>query len=486
MSEQEYRDELGLSRETLDAFEPLAPPDDFAEKLVAKLGPDAEAKVDAPEAHSTAPLPPGRQTWYAAAAAIAACIVVAIAVLMQGTANNRTAGSLNAERRETVTLGSRAVAVAEAGAELRWTVDAAGAGLVEQQRGTVFYRVERDADQPFVVATPAGEVRVRGTSFHVEVDPMGQIVTKRNIASATVGAVIAAAIVVTVYEGRVALANERGETELGPGEVAWAEVDGPPSEAVDVASLDHRSPLAGSRRAATDPAGDDESATAPELRQRLAALRAEQAEEQAELEALRARVQSLENAPDSGPTETQRLRRNPWYPPTSEDLEELVEQCGIRSDVPPVMGLEPGHAGENAEALGLSEGEVPIVNDAIRRLHQQYNDQLRELYLEATGDERGAQSLSAEAMMAQINAAALPGEVREAHLQVARERAGQLEAPADLEELSPATRSIRLHAGLGDEFQRLLAAELGEDRAHELRAAQGGWPWSRSYSRACQ
>jgi hypothetical protein len=79
----------------------------------------------------------------------------------------------------------------------------------------------------------------------------------------------------------------------------------------------------------------------------------------------------------------------------------------------------------------------------------------------------------------------MEGEVREAHRQVALERAGRAEPPASVGDLPPAVQAVRLHAGLGDELQRLLAAELGADRAHELRAAQGGWPWGRSYSRTC-
>lgn len=485
MDEREERDELGLPRSALDEWEPLEPDGGFAARVVERLererGNAAEAGLERPKR------PGGRRGLVAAAVAAAAAATL---VLVFGPwAGRASSGAVRAEGREALAIGSRATAVAEAGAAFRWVVDGRGTARVEQSEGRVFYRVERAEDRPFVVATPAGEVRVRGTSFHVEVEPMGQVITRGRAAAAALGAAAAAAVVVTVYEGRVALANGHGETEVGPGEMARAEADAPPGRPVDLAETGGPARRPGALAGAgSGPAAPEDEAglSAPALRERLAALRAEGAAQAEEIEALRGRIRALETTRGGGPSETERLRSSPWYPAAPEDLEALVGQCGLRNDVPPVMGLEPGSVGEDAERMGIAEGEIPVVDGAIRRLHDRFLAEIRGIYLEATGDEAGAETLSADAMIAQITAAALPGEVQEAHRQLARERAGQAEPPADLDDLPPAARALRLHAGLGDELQRLVAADLGPERSHELRAAAGGWPWGRSYSRACE
>lgn len=489
MGDRDREEELGIPRSALDAWTPIEPQDDFAERVVARMEREKRDPREVSDEIDRKRSFSGRRRWSLfIVIPTAALVLVAIGVQIYLSTDATAAGELIATRRETVHIGERAVAVAEAGAELRWSVDANGEGRVEQTRGKVFFRVDRVSGEPFVVVTPGGEARVLGTSFHVEVEPMRQLMTKRNAASAMVGAALAAAVVVTVYEGRVALATNHGETEIGPGEVAWARSESAPSQPIDVASARGERMPTGSSSSSTAgvPESDDEDVPAPVLRERLAALRAQRETEGEELESLRARLRELERTGDGGPSTTSLLRSNPWYPPTTEDLEELVEQCGIRSDVPPVMGLEPGEVGRNAERMGISEGELPIVNEAIRQLHERFLERLRPLYLEATGDEAGARSLSADAMIAQINSAAMDGEVRDAHRQIARERAGQASPTTNVGELTPAAQALRLHANLGDELQSLLSAELGEDRSHDLRAAQGGWPWGRSYSRTCE
>src|SRR5262249_53158704 len=89
-------------------------------------------------------------------------------------------------------------------------------------RGNVFYRVERGG--PFVVATAAGSVTVLGTCFRVEVQEM----KKTWIAGAT-GAAVSAALLVTVYEGRVLLAKSHGSLELGAGEHGHAAAGAAPT-----------------------------------------------------------------------------------------------------------------------------------------------------------------------------------------------------------------------------------------------------------------
>src|SRR5262249_13838709 len=161
---------------------------------------------------------PRRPRWVLAtlAAGLAAALVAAL--WHRGGIEKGTVAVL--ERTE-IPLGRGAVAGAEPGAALAWGVDD-GAARIEQTRGDVFYRVERGG--PFVVATPAGTVTVKGTCFRVEVTEM-----KQAVIGAAVGAAAMAAVLVTVYEGRVLLANEHGATEVRAGEKARAQAGETPA-----------------------------------------------------------------------------------------------------------------------------------------------------------------------------------------------------------------------------------------------------------------
>jgi hypothetical protein len=100
---------------------------------------------------------------------------------------------------------------------------------------------------------------------------------------------------------------------------------------------------------------------------------------------------------------------------------------------------------------------------------------VQELFIEATGDGRGADNLSATAMLNEVFDKAAPGELTDIRRRVASERAGLLAPPADWSRLSPIERLFRLQIGLGDEAETALAEVLGKERARDLRAKEGGW-----------
>ena len=167
-------------------------------------------------------------------------------------------GSLVASERTTLGIGTRAIAVAEPTADLSWSVKSDAARVV-QPAGDVFYRVEPGG--PFVVATPAGEVIVTGTCFRVEVSEMKP--SKSAIRGAVVGAALTATVMVTVYEGRVLLANEKGKTEIKAGERAMA--DGRDAPGPALAMRDHAGgPPAGKSIAVAVPPGPPDTATREE------------------------------------------------------------------------------------------------------------------------------------------------------------------------------------------------------------------------------
>ena len=117
-----------------------------------------------------------------------------------------------ADTRREIVVGSRAVAVAEPGAHLRWRGDD-----VTQDAGDIFYRVERG--ERFVVHTPAGDVAVLGTCFRVRVETNGSTnrdeertdMNARDVKVGLVGAASALLATVVVYEGKVAV-SQAGQT----------------------------------------------------------------------------------------------------------------------------------------------------------------------------------------------------------------------------------------------------------------------------------
>ena len=471
--------ELGVAPEILAGWPPRDPPEDFADQVMTRWLEEQTAAAPAALRWSS------RWRWTAmVAVALVGVVIVGTLGWLQLTSGTPTSsGTLVASDRQTVALGPRGVAVAEAGSELSWTVDREGGTRVNQSRGKVFYRVAPGG--PFVVVTPASEVRLRGTSFHVEVVPMGWATGK--MIPAAGGAVLALAVGVTVWEGRVILANEHGTTSVSAGEQAWARPDSPPSEAMDLADGADAESLPTPDQPGKNVAGRGLSPLSTALlQQRYAALQTSYQEQQQELAHWRGRVRELEQSQAAGtPPSPEGALTESFYPPTPTQLAQWAKTCTLHVDGPPIFGVAPGKVGDRAEELGLEEGEREVLNQAMAQLHDRLHQRMGKIYLEATGDEAGAETLSSRAMMGEVTATALPQDLYRTMRRITRERAGLEQPPAELDDLSQVEQAKRLFAGLGDEFQELVAARLGAERARELRANAGGWPWSKSIFSGC-
>lgn len=302
--------------------------------------------------------------------------------------------------------------------------------------------------------------------------------SKQGIIGATAGVLLATVVVVSVYEGRVALANGFGETTIAPGEYAWIADGSAPSEANERPE-----------RLALPGVDGDGAATSSESQSARGHAIPETADaQQAEILRLRGRVEQLEAEVSGGasPPEPGGELETPFYPRSEDELQELAQVCGIRVDDPPVFGLEPGAVGDRGDEMGLVEDERQTMDESISHVHQWYREALRDLYVEATGDERGSASLSPRAMLAEISATSLSGESGRVMRALSQERAGLAQTPQNLDESSALERAWRLRASLGDELQRVLGEALGEERAAELRSHDGGWVWNRSSFRGCQ
>ena len=490
MTERRDTDETDGALDTALATKPIdaealewpapEPPPGFAERATA-------AFLDAEPKPASRPSPRARSTaaWIAVGAAVAAALVLWLA-LPRGSA---VSDSLTTDVQRTVSMGERAVAVASPGTVLRWSVDDDGVTAVEQDAGRVFYRVDHGG--AFGVKTPAGTVTVTGTCFEVENRPMKN---KSTIKSAALGAALASAVVVTVYEGGVVLANERGEVAVGAGDKARAEAGDAPRRWADDGADESPTEVA----AATSPAASDPDGAAGQVARQARALeqaRADAVSKEQEIAQLRQQITDLGGDPGKpGPLELEARARRcatqgrfgdcPFLDPDEDTLREMARCASVKVDFPGFLdNVESPRVDGYAKNLGITDpAEVAALQRAADAHYTDFNTRLREIFVELGGDPAMAEDASAATMKSFIADQLDNDLMGEVQRRVAEERAGMREPPADPSALSIEEQAFRLHAELGNDFESYLAKELGDARAHELRAVRDGWPGSTSVS----
>ncbi|MEM6733417.1 MAG: FecR domain-containing protein, partial [Myxococcota bacterium] len=368
-----------------------------------------------------------------------------------------THGETTTNEREEISVGGRAVAVAEPGSALSWHVDWLGGASVRQERGSVFYRV--NPGQTFSVETPPGRVEVLGTCFSVEVESMKETMT--NIA---IGAAVGTLATVTVYEGWVQAATSRASVEVQAGEQVEL-----------LPAMDALEPkmVRVSRRGGADAARIEASQTRsePDLITQLAEVELPQRLRR-EIVALERRVQSLNH-------ENERLRKKvddeAIFEPSEATLAAMAEECELRWDYTAVNSDDPETlSNEIVEGLGLSQSEREIVDQVFARYTQDMSERVRALYTELTGDPNTT-GLSVTSMISEITDKTAEVELQRIYKILSYERAGLLEPTNDPSLASPTERLFRLWTGMGDTLEGRLASELGEDTAHAIRAFDNGF-----------
>lgn len=403
-----------------------------------------------------------------AAAAVATLVAAALVMLwMQPFGATVIDGTRSATARQTVHLGSRGVAVVEAGAELQWHIEQNGDARVRHRRGAVFYRVQPGG--AFTVQTPAGVVEVTGTCFSLEVVPMKEWNHKHGL-SAAAGAIAGAALMLTVNEGTVVLANEGERIEVGAGGEAHVIAGSAPRRG---------------RGALAEPAPPGANETMAELRSRDAAQRRRIAELEQQL---------AKDADRGGPTTQAQIRKcansigSPMCSTVDTDpavLEEMARCGSIKVDMPEFVvrrgpnGYAP--SAELAALVNLTQDEVAAITEANRKFAERYAADLRSIVTDLNNGEAPpvppeAPPWESVASFSGVVAAALPTDTaREIRRAIAGERAGLSTAPQDWAALPPVERYERTRASVGDTYEAALAEVLGADRAHELRVAKDGW-----------
>ena len=361
---------------------PSRPPD-FGDRVLAAYEDDEAEPVVVPSAPAEAASEGSGRRWGWLALAAAVVVGAAAVATLVPRASDDAYGSVVAEQQRTVSIGQRATVVADPGATLTWSTEGDGSVVVEQPKGSAFYRV--DSGEPFAVRTPAGVVRVTGTCFAVDVENSESMMNTRTKAGA-IGAAVAVAVTVTVYEGSTVLANDAGTVDIGPGQRAVADAGGAPrleSADDDAAEPDH----------------------APPQRDQVAALRAETHRQAAEIAALsnklaKARGDVTDGEPESEAPQARFAPMGPpipegfdHYQPTDEALQQMAE-CGVVAwDQPPVWADDQQLDPEYLAALGLPEADAAAMQEVFEQFRADTVAQARKFYVELGGKPELAETI---------------------------------------------------------------------------------------------
>jgi len=437
-------------RAALDAWPAAEPGADFAEAVLRR-----------------AKRPAQRNGWWRAGA-LAAGVMLAVtggyAALRGGASSSDSSGQRAVKARETIALSAGAVVVAEAGTHISWGKTSAAVS-VEQTTGDAFYRVDR-GEATFKVKTPRGTIEVLGTCFRVEVNPMRA--SRAGLVGAAAVAAAMAAVLVTVYEGKVTAADASGKKlEVGPGEAALIEQGAAPRKVNS--SGDDEDPTSGqippAARTGAEPASTET------LQRKYSALARERARLQAEVLQLKERLQQT----------TQQSRRAKPFDLNKEELLALSKKCELRWDMPPLRFSPPKVSNRRIKALGLRKNEVALINEVYASHNAGMLEELRKLHGEITGEQEAGVHLSPSALLSEIREKTPRAAKQAAYKRLSRERAGLETPPVDPSRTNAVERLYRLLTSAGDRVEKAMAVKIGPDLARQYRESGYGSSYNSSY-----
>ena len=431
-------EELG---EMLNAWEERqAPPGDFAERVLREVRTEPARR---------------RPRWLRwAAVGTTAATAAAVLLRLSGPASH---GEAIAKDRITVQVGSRALAVLESGAEVRWDGDD-----VVQSEGDVFYRVEPGAR--FAVHTPGGEVEVKGTCFRVKLESKMQ---KRDVKAAGVGAALAALAMVTVYEGKVAVSHAGQRVELAAGEATTTHTNG---VAMTVGSA-RISP----EDTAPDP-NDDPTVSAnknlvrqvSEYRARLEAIAKQKADIEAKLQKSEANLTAAQDG----------AKPRSDFDVSQDDWKELAKDGTIKYQAP-CMGPQASSwkpQADDLNALGLSPQDAAPLKDAFARVGQETWAQVKPLCAAAVGSESLADKIGPSTcihLVLDIENEKNRDATDRARREVGEIRAGMKPMPAPDAKMHPVAKLFLTMTGSNKRLESELAQTFGPEEAHRLAYSSG-------------
>jgi ferric-dicitrate binding protein FerR (iron transport regulator) len=456
----------------LDAWEPQLPPSDFAERVLAEIRAEAPREANKPSADTTTSArEKSRARRWGTGAGVVGLLALAAALAMRVTGSPDAHGEAIAKDRLEVSIGSRARAVLEPGAQVKWDGDE-----VVQAHGDVFYRVEPGAR--FRVHTPAGDVEVKGTCFAVKIRGEGQSsnvegvdMNKRDVKSGVIGAALSALAFVAVYEGKVAVSHAGERVDLGAGESAQAGARG----------VSRSGTLGAGEKSFDAKAAANASGDAP-LAQANENLVAQVSEYRARLEAIAAQKLELEQTLKN--TEQKLASKGDGSAPKSrsdfdlgaDDWKELAKDGTIKYMMP---CKRPGGwvaSPDQLQKLALAPHDGPALQSAYAKSNERLWSTIKPLCGQAIGSVEVAEKVGMSTcihLVLDLAQAKEKDAANEAMRQVAEIRAGVRPPPGPNEQTSAVTRMFLALTGEMKSFEGDLAQSLGPEEAHRVAYAEG-------------
>jgi RNA polymerase sigma-70 factor (ECF subfamily) len=167
---------------------------------------------------------------------------------------------------------------------------------------------------------------------------------------------------------------------------------------------------------------------------------------------------------------------------TPDDLDKLAANCEVRVDIPGIhtVGDVPMEWMDERRlsAIGLQDGELPLVREVLRSYRDTVNQSVRDWYAAITGRHDLARDLdyldfsdvdhpAIQRLSAHITAHQISEGARTVALELAGKRRGD-EKPADAA-IAATAALYRQQLALADRFEATLAERLGAERARFLR-----------------
>lgn len=443
----------------LRAWESDSPPDGFAERVLARVR-DMDVATSPVRVEIPATTARARPGWLFGGAA--AALAVAAAVLLGGSRPSE--GEAIAKDRSEVSIGGRAVAVLEPGAEVHWKGDD-----VVQPRGDVFYRVERG--KRFTVHTPTGDVEVKGTCFAVKVRPAAKgneevEMQKRDLKVAAASAVASALTLVAVYEGHVAVSHASESVELRAGQSARSSASGvkrtgsveDAEKALDKADeLTEGDPSSKANQNLVRQIG--------EYRSRLEAVTAQKADLETKLSRSEANYAASHDGAAAVPKHD--------FDVTADEWQELAKDGTIKFQMPCVGRKDDpwSPSAEKLNALGLAPGDAAPIRNAYARSSDRVWAAIKPLCAQALGSADLAEKIGAQNCIhitLSVESEKDPEAAKAARRLVGEVRAGSRPVPDSNAPLHPVAKLFLATTGASKNLENDLAETFGPDEAHRL------------------
>ena len=441
-------DELDLSQWDVDE-----PPSDFAERVVNAARREASSERTTP----TRDFGQRRRRWVGVGATVA--LALAAGALFYVTGHEAARGEASAEGiRKEVKIGDRAVAVLEPGSSVKWN-----GSEVEQSRGGVFYRVERG--DGFRVHTTAGDVDVQGTCFRVDLRNQESEMKSRDWKVGAVGALAATAMLVAVYEGKVAVSHAQERVTLSSGQSATAsDADGVQLTGASLSGVGNS--------ASTDDALENANrnlvGSVGDYKKRLETIEAQKKDLETKLVAAEKKLEAEQRGSDAAPKKSE-------FDLSQDELVALAKE-GTLKYMSPCSKKDYRPDAETLQKLGLAPQDGDTLVATYKKVDQWRDAQMRPACQEVIGKSELSERIPVESCMHLVSdllGETDPKERREAQQLATDIRAGIKPPPGPNDKVSPLTRMMLASVNQMKVFEDELAKSVGHEEAHRIAYSDG-------------